>query len=92
MTKYIKRKDAIRCFKATMIQDAYPEPLKDRLAIAALSGAESIDIVRCEECKWYIPTSGIYGKCTYRTREHLLNEPSDYCSYGERKDEQKGGQ
>lgn len=48
--------------------------------------AEKKELVRCKDCKWYMPTSENYGKCTYRTREHLLNEPSDYCSYGERKD------
>ena len=44
------------------------------------------EIIRCKDCKWYVPISENYGKCTYRMREHLLNEPSDYCSYGERKD------
>lgn len=80
MAEYIKRKDAIRCFKATMIQDAYPEPLKDRLAIAALSGAESIDIVHCKDCKYKYRDAECGQACELT---ELRVEDDDYCSYGE---------
>ena len=83
MAKYIKRKDAIRCFKASMAKDAYPETLKDRLAIAALSGAESIDIVRCKDCKWRDEA----GCALLIVDDSDKPKDNDYCSYGERKDD-----
>lgn len=49
-----------------------------------------IDIVTCGECKWFIKQGkGNVGKCTYRTRPMLYCLPTDFCSYGERRADEK---
>ena len=45
----------------------------------ALCDAPKIDIVRCEECKWYKDFDG----CFFSTAEVDAN---GFCSYGERSD------
>ena len=79
MNEYIKKKDAENIMLGSCDESALWK-------VRHLPTADAVEVVRCKNCKWYMPISENYGKCTYRTREHLLNEPSDYCSYGERED------
>lgn len=44
-----------------------------------------VEIVTCEECKWFKKGGKAFGKCTYRTRPTLYCLPTDFCSYGERR-------
>ena len=47
-----------------------------------------LDLVRCGECKWFIGQGeGNVGKCKYRTRPILYCLPTDFCSYGERRND-----
>ena len=45
-------------------------------------------VVRCKDCKWFTAVNEACGKCTYRTRAFLYNENDDYCSYGERREQE----
>ena len=96
---YIKREDAINAIQKKHKEEGAEDLGFDEEQIGILTGlafakdevdaipsADVVEVVRCKDCKWYMALSDIYGKCTYRTREHLYNEPTDYCSYGERKD------
>ena len=50
--------------------------------------ADSVEVVRCEDCKWYAPNNGgSWLGCAFDTR-HPDDVPKaeDFCSYGERKD------
>ena len=92
MSDYIKREDAERETLVWLNEVFGVQSIDEDIGIfrrlKELPSADVVEVVRCEGCKWYIPISENYGKCTYRTREHLLNEPNDYCSYGERKDDE----
>lgn len=50
--------------------------------------ADVVEVVRCKDCKWFTAVNEACGKCTYRTRAFLYNENDDYCSYGERKEQE----
>lgn len=43
---------------------------------------QSVDIVRCSECKHSLPN----GKCTEFADRDVCPSANDFCSYGERKD------
>ena len=60
-------------------------------AIRAINEAPTIDavpVVRCKDCKWGDHYKGIDGNRYYRCTEHLRAGymPTDFCSLGERKD------
>ena len=78
--KYVNRDEIIKAVKEAMGPMDYPSELRDSIARTIVSAAESIDIVRCNDCvhKWTIdcPMDEQYD--------------DDYCSYGERKEDNAG--
>lgn len=53
------------------------QAIKDTLA------ADVVEVVRCKDCK-YLMFSDMYGECS---QAHMgIVRPDDFCSYGERKD------
>ena len=60
--------------------DEYAVPL------SALDSAPSIDIVRCEECRWAEPNEFDDYDCRCHIPIFRVNA-DDFCSYGERKGE-----
>lgn len=47
--------------------------------------ADVTEVVRCKDCK-YLMFSDMYGECS---QAHMgIVRPDDFCSYGERKDEE----
>lgn len=69
-----------------IVFDNYNEDLEDILDL--LSALPKTDIVRCKDCKF-----GVYekGRGIYHTRCEILEflfQDDDYCSYGERREEQ----
>ncbi len=44
---------------------------------------DAVSVVRCKECKWY---SDMWG-CTEHDEVHLVTNPDDFCSIGERSEE-----
>lgn len=50
----------------------------------------AVEVVRCEDCKWYDTTepSGTIDPILYRCRrKRIFVESDDYCKYGERREE-----
>lgn len=71
MNDYIKREDAI---------EMVLEPLNN------MPAADVVEVVRCEDCKWYTPADETYGTCYAYKGVYGKIKPTDYCSYGERED------
>lgn len=86
MSNYTKKEDVV--IEIERFVGYLDDDMLYRIKLA-LDRLPDIEIVRCKDCKWYMPISENYGKCTYRTREHLWNEPSDYCSYGKQKEQEQ---
>lgn len=53
--------------------------------IDLLPPADVVTVVRCKDCK-HLMFSDMYGECS---QAHMgIVRPDDFCSYGERKDEE----
>ena len=79
---YIKREDAINVFDWGM-PDA---DVKCGIAIQNIKDIPSsdvVEVVRCKDCKYHAEFS---SKCNKLNLTPMW--PNDYCSYGERKDEE----
>lgn len=75
MSDYIKREDAIKAL--------HDEPVRYIKAICDVPSADVVEVVRCKDCKYYIPISEKIGEC----KDTRMNTTyMSYCSYGERKD------
>ena len=98
--KYVKRDETIKAVKEAMCPMDYPSELRDAIARTIVSAAESIDIVRCKECKHRIVNehAGEEGNlspaatCLLDTGDpyELSREAWDenwFCADGEKKDE-----
>ena len=56
--------------------------------LANIDDAPSIDIVRCKECKHYNSYESTFGKGWFCWRDNVKRNADDFCSYGERKDDE----
>ena len=84
---------------ADRLKDAYPQADRNNLCPAIYyddfaeivddvlsefeEAVDAVEVVRCNNCKWYNPRGGVAGQktiiCSY--------QPGDFfCAYGERKD------
>lgn len=84
MSDYIKREDAMR--KIERIDDHDNDERANALglaefAIQTVPSVDVVEVVRCKDCKYN--DNGWCGNIEFGTR-HV--ELSDYCSDGERKD------
>ena len=53
--------------------------------IKSVPVADVVEVVRCKDCK-HLMFSDMYGECS---QAHMgIVRPDDFCSYGERKDEE----
>ena len=82
MNDYIKREDAIK--EANTWGMFGNDNLESRLK--RLPSADVLEVVRCEDCKWYTPADETYGTCYAYKGVYGKIKPTDYCSYGERED------
>lgn len=60
-------------------------------AIDALRSADALKVVRCKDCKYLKSFTSQYGagrfcECPCSFGGQGIKKPDDYCSYGERKD------
>lgn len=58
-----------------------------RKAIEQTPTADVVEVVRCKECKYHFPPphqDGLYAKCS---NSCLHMKMTDFCSYGERKEQ-----
>ena len=87
---YIKREDAIK--EANTWSMFGNDDLESRLK--ELPSADVVEVVRCKDCKWYmeyIPRKGESAMmcfCNCCIGGQGKKKPTDYCSYGERKDDE----
>ena len=83
MNKYIKATDA-----AEIISEKNKIPLGDLVDIfAEIPTADVVEVVRCKDCK-YFKMMGTTPRCNfYKGLATTVNSTTDYCSYGERKEE-----
>ena len=84
--KYVKRDEIIQAVKEAMCPMDYPSELRDSIARTIVSAAESIDIVRCSECKY---NRGEH-KCVYPNSIIVAPADDDFCSYGKRREQEHG--
>ena len=92
MSRYIEVDDAVKVMACEMYAEAQSQGydvdgIEDFMpeAKAWLNDAPSIDIVRCQDCKYW-NTDGCregVGECTWA---YYMTKPDDFCSYGERRE------
>lgn len=55
------------------------------MMIKRLESLQTIDLVRCGECKHHDEDGWGYGNCQRPSVDYLRTADEDYCSYGERR-------
>lgn len=92
MSDYIKREDAINKLADEYVFDARSEYegtftradfIDDaKETLADIPNADVVEVVRCKDCKYYVPISDRIGEC----KDTRMNSTyMSYCSYAERK-------
>lgn len=72
-------------YKDELIKTLQKSPVWTGLdAIARINAMDTIDIVRCKECRHWCKGDEVYGIC-YRCPNTRQMRCDDFCSYGERK-------
>lgn len=86
MSEYIKREDAYKYLDEQLVEVFTGETFLDALKqiIAKLPSADAVEVVRCKDCKGYTPADETYGTCYAYKGVYGKIKPTDYCSYGER--------
>ena len=101
MSDYIKREDAINAIQKKHKVEGAEYLGFDEEQIGILTGldfakdivdaipsADVAEVVRCKDCKGYVPADETYGTCYAYKGVYGKIKPTDYCSYGERKDKE----
>lgn len=95
MSRWIEYDDAIERLGAYLMADAQiewggiaSEDIEDWKEIATdiLKGSPSIDICFCRECKHWRNGDGACGVCR-KTSLFQITKADDFCSYGQKGDE-----
>ena len=86
MSDYIKRNDVLR-----IMRRAFDFDYDEATAVENLPAADVVEIVRCKDCKYgeencKSPIYGMWCKRFGAEKSYLAVLPTDYCSYGERKE------
>lgn len=77
---YIKREDAIKQFE---YEDTTYESAEIVGILSDIPSADVVEVVRCKDCKWYEKE---WCYCGLHNNADKDIKPTDYCIYGERKD------
>ena len=89
MSDYIKREDAIKAVANNYWHGTECECYA--FAHKALDGIQSADVVpvvRCKDCKCWTEWSNGTGSCSRFALDWLGTDADDFCSMGERKDDE----
>lgn len=89
MSDYINREDAIDAACANCIYDEFLSDRKKRIkeGITEIPPADVVEVVRCKDCKCCEERrTANYLPFYYCLRIDSSVKDNDYCSYGERKD------
>ena len=84
MTEYIKREDAIKALDKGLWGKDWDKALAEAI-ISDIPSADVAEVVRCKECRNYRTRDDGTTCCV---REFAIEgwNADDFCSYGERKD------
>lgn len=85
MSDYIKKEDTREAIRETCRNLNYLTPPVYQLtgAIDKVPSADVVEVVRCKNCKHLYKD----GECPLRT--WFTHDEDDYCSYGERKEDEQ---
>lgn len=87
MAEYIERSKIFSLWRSM------PAPASVTSLSAAIHQTPAIEIVRCKDCARYEETCPGYGYCYHWDYEQGMSpnqvESDDFCSYGERKDNEE---
>ena len=94
MSDFIKREDAISELVTITNESDMPEDWHRGLSVAIsnlfrVPSADVAEVVRCKDCKQFEKHSGHIGNIQYNGYCKGIGDwvnPTDYCSWGERKD------
>lgn len=96
MTEYIHRDMAIARLTKVEVTEKIPTMAHAKRAIADMPAADVVSVVRCKDCKHFnfehmeceneAVSTDHEGGASYSLNFYL----DDFCSYGERKEEQNG--
>jgi hypothetical protein len=97
VSDYIKREDAI--IEIERFGGYLDDDMLYRIKLALnrlnrLPSADVVEVVRCKDCKWLKPYASQYGagqfcECPCSFGGQGIKKPDDYCSYGERRDDEE---
>lgn len=86
MSDYIKREDAKQLFM-NHLGNHFPQSFKEQIVEKAFEelplSADVVEVVRCKDCKQWDEEN---HSCNIRDSYGWDYKPTDYCSYGEKKD------
>ena len=54
--------------------------------VELLLNGELVEVVRCKDCKYFIEPTATDGLCELDGNHRIIWRNDDFCSYGERKD------
>ena len=83
MGEYIKREEA----KETVKYIPYCDWKTVGDWLDEMPAADVVEVVRCKDCKQGWRTIDGYVHCSHPCGKKILVKGSDFCSYGERRDE-----
>lgn len=69
----------------TEIRDIMQDEMNDAMPTYESNPADLVRVVRCKDCKYY-PHRWSWVSCPMTGKD--TRKPEDYCSYGERKNEE----
>ena len=98
MDDYIKREDAVRRIAVLIAAEAESDGYEDQPMenyieyasedLADIPSADVAPVVRCKDCVYYQDNNDGYPHDGCRWRSDETPDATDFCSFGEKKDEE----
>lgn len=93
MSRYIDADKAIEVWKDQDYIKLSSQETKTRIMLDAVPSADVVEVVRCKDCKYYKEFISNRGTammcfCPCCLGGQGKKEPTDYCSYGEPKEQE----
>ena len=84
--------DAEELWKKFEIEPWYDNADRDEIALPMVDDAPTVDaveVVRCKDCKWFKKGTPFRHECNNICAGMFYVRQEDFCSYGERKDNER---
>ncbi|MBR2434833.1 MAG: hypothetical protein IKB22_05115 [Lentisphaeria bacterium] len=92
LTWYSKNKKGVLNIGAVNRKEAYYNAVNVFDAVESVPAADVVEVVRCEKCAWWerCDSTGLRGSCQNPKNGISLEytDNTDFCSYGERKEQE----